>query len=145
MLNRVCSEQILDDPLGMLNRPDIARIGSSNIFEARTLDSLLSSVPQVILAAAAACRQTKYVPGLPCGLATKMSECLYSKECSRGAITCGDQWIFFAYQAPKGDNPAKYARTTMLRIGDNGENLDLILGILDDWVRCLMPLSHQIS
>ena len=57
------------------------------------------------------------------------------KECARGAVTCGDHWIFFAYQAPKGNDYAKYARTEVLDIGKGGEDLDLILGILVDWVR----------
>ena len=59
----------------------------------------------------------------------------YSKECARGAVTCGDHWIFFAYQAPKGSDHAKYARTGVLDIGKDAENIDLILGVLVDWVR----------
>ena len=58
----------------------------------------------------------------------------YSKECARGAVTCGDHWIFFAYQAPKGSDYAKYARTEVLDIGKDAENLDLVLGVLVDWV-----------
>ena len=56
------------------------------------------------------------------------------KECARGAVTSGDRWVFFAYQAPKGNDYAKYARTDVLDIGKDGEDLDLILGILIDWV-----------
>ncbi len=54
-------------------------------------------------------------------------------------MTCGDHWIFFAYQAPEGSH-AKYARTEVLDIGKDAENLDLVLGILVDWVRAQSSL-----
>ncbi|TBU29777.1 hypothetical protein BD309DRAFT_654178 [Dichomitus squalens] len=106
---------VLSDPVGALNRPDLVHTGSSNIYEARTSSELQSGLTQAVMASAASCRETH-------------------KECARGAVTCGDRWIFFAYQAPKGGDYAKYARTEVLDIGKDAENLDLILGILVDWI-----------
>lgn len=66
-----------------------------------------------------------------------LSHLLRRKECARGAVTCGDHWIFFAYQGPKGGDYAKYARTEVLDIGKDAENIELVLGVLVDWVRRL--------
>ncbi|KAM5539983.1 hypothetical protein V8D89_006486 [Ganoderma adspersum] len=106
---------VLSDPVGALNRPDLLHAGSSNIYEARAFSELQPGLTQAVMASAAACRETH-------------------KECARGAVTCGDHWIFFAYQAPKGSDHAKYARTEAIDIGKDAENLDLILGILVDWI-----------
>ncbi|RDX46782.1 hypothetical protein OH76DRAFT_1355485 [Lentinus brumalis] len=106
---------ILSEPVGALNRPDLAHVGSSNIYEARTCSELQSGLMQAVLAAATLCRETQ-------------------KECARGAVTCGDHWIFFSYQGPKGGEYAKYARTEVLDVGKDAENLELILGVLVDWI-----------
>ena len=75
----------------------------------------------------------------------KLSVSPSSKECGRGAVTCGDHWIFFAYQAPKGSDYAKYARTEVLDLGKDAENADLILGILIDWVRSTQFVNLVMS
>ncbi len=51
----------------------------------------------------------------------------------RGAATTGDQWIFFAYK--HGEQGNCYARTGIYQLEKDLSNLDLILGILIDWVR----------
>ncbi|KAI0756420.1 hypothetical protein C8Q80DRAFT_1278262 [Daedaleopsis nitida] len=106
---------VLSEPVGALNRPDLVHAGSSNIYEARTCAELQAGLMQAVLAVATSCHETH-------------------KECARGAVTCGDHWVFFAYQAPKGSDYAKYARTEVLDLGKDAENLDLILGILIDWI-----------
>ena len=121
--------------------------GSNSIFEARTFSELSTGLTQAVLAVANSCRETQCVPSrLPRSIAqgillttlVLLTRQLDRKECARGAVTCGDHWIFFAYQAPKGNDYAKYARTEVLDIGKGGEDLDLILGILVDWVRYIV-------
>ena len=138
---------MLSDPVGALNRPDLVHTGSSNIYEARTSSDLQSGLTQAVMASAASCRETQYVSrSQPWQTSEFTLICGHSKECARGAVTCGDQWIFFAYQAPKGGDYAKYARTEVLDVGKDAENLDLILGVLVDWVRRLQKRSlYSIS
>ncbi|KAH9932090.1 uncharacterized protein BXZ73DRAFT_90022 [Epithele typhae] len=109
------SSLILSEPVGALSRPDLEHAGTSNVFEARAFSELASGLAQAVLAVASACRENQ-------------------KECARGAVTCGDHWIFFAYQAPKGNDYAKYARTEVLSVGRGGEGVELVLGVLIDWV-----------
>lgn len=55
------SGQILTHPIQTLGRPDIKQIGTSNIFEAKNFVEMHQYSSQVVLAAAAMCRQTKHV------------------------------------------------------------------------------------
>lgn len=50
----------------------------------------------------------------------------------RGAATDGEYWIFFAHRA--GENESNYARSRIFHIGADCATLDLILGLLMDWV-----------
>ncbi|TFY73922.1 hypothetical protein EWM64_g10091 [Hericium alpestre] len=101
-----------------ISRPDLAQVGSSIIFEAKDIAMLKDHFPQVIAAMATWCQ-------------------IHKKERARGVITCGDHWLFFAFKTRNDtqNKPARYARSPVLEIGEGEEDLDLILGILVDWVQ----------
>jgi len=109
------AEQILQNPVGMLSRPDLAQMGSSIVLAATTLPEILDGLTQAVLTTASFCEDT-------------------NREYGRGIISCGEHWIFFAYRAPDNDEHGYYACIKMLDLGQNAENLDLILGLLRDWI-----------
>jgi len=49
-------------------------------------------------------------------------------------VTCGDSWIFLAYQAPNGDYAGGYSTSPLIELGKEAEGLELIFGILLDWI-----------
>ncbi|KAI1786993.1 hypothetical protein LXA43DRAFT_896901 [Ganoderma leucocontextum] len=104
---------IIDSPDEVLKPERYRKLGSANIFAAKTLDRLEFGVPQCVLAAASWCHYG-------------------GEEVMRGGVTTGDQWIFFAYK--RGDQGSCYARTEVFRVGEDLSNLDWILGVLIDWV-----------
>jgi len=98
------------------------KVGFSNIFEAKTEANMMASFPQLVAAMATWCRANR-------------------KSCTRGAVTCGEKWIFFAYEAQGESNGSpgdsfggRFARTNTFQIGHGLEDLDLIVGILMDWI-----------
>lgn len=56
------------------------------------------------------------------------------KDFARGVITDGVKWRFIQYRAAKDGKRAAYGETPDVELGDDCENLDLILGLLVDWV-----------
>ncbi|KAM5541324.1 hypothetical protein V8D89_004878 [Ganoderma adspersum] len=106
---------IISAPEEVLKQGWYRKLGSENIFAARTLDRLEAGVPQCVLAAASWCRYGRV-----------------GQEVMRGGVTTGEEWIFFAYK--RGDRGSCYARTEVFHVGEDLENLDWILGVLVDWV-----------
>ncbi|TBU53228.1 hypothetical protein BD310DRAFT_938473, partial [Dichomitus squalens] len=106
--------RILRTPMDALDDATFRKLGSVNIFEAKTFQQLENGVPQCILAMASWCRQSG------------------GEEVMRGAATTGEHWIFFAYK--RGEQASYYARTEVYQINDDLSNLDWILGVIIDWV-----------
>jgi len=77
-----------------------------------------------------------YISALP-----HLFDRVHSKACGRGAVTCGEWWSFFAFETPKENKMGRFGCVERLRIGEDAEDLDLILGILVDWVR----LPHALA
>ncbi|KDQ49265.1 hypothetical protein JAAARDRAFT_212279, partial [Jaapia argillacea MUCL 33604] len=107
------TRQVLDYPQMTLARADIKQIGTSNIFEAKNLLAIKHGVPQAALTAATWCERTKI-------------------GCMRGAITSGEQWLFFTFE--RIDVGGIFRCSTVIDLGEDLGNLAYILGILHDWI-----------
>jgi len=83
------------------------------IFEAKR-NNVRDALPRAIMAAASYCQQ-------------------HGLEAVRGAVTSGEQWLFFVYRMTM-DGGRTVSYTTQFELGSNLEGLLLILGILRDWV-----------
>jgi hypothetical protein len=56
------------------------------------------------------------------------------KPAARAGLTCGRTWKFYVYKAATSDEPARYAVSRLFNLGEDLSNLDLVLGLLIDWV-----------
>ncbi|KAH9978812.1 hypothetical protein BGW80DRAFT_697210 [Lactifluus volemus] len=71
-------------------------------------DNMEQAIPQAALTVASHCKELEYVSVM------------------RGCITSGEQWTFFVYKSPK------FHFSRRLNLGENLENLALVLGLLRD-------------
>jgi len=105
------TDHLLRNPVISLNNPDLTPI-TTNIFETKR-DRVDAAIPQVALAAASHCKQ-------------------HSLPVLRGCITSGEQWVFFIYEAK--EFGGLVSCSSEYSIGQQFQDLPLILGILRDWV-----------
>jgi hypothetical protein len=84
------------------------------------------AIPQAALTVASHCKELEYVH-------FDINQLTYTYihvrlSVMRGCITSGEQWTFFVYKSPK------FHFSRRLNLGENLENLALVLGLLRDLV-----------
>jgi hypothetical protein len=58
----------------------------------------------------------------------------------RGCITSGEKWLFFVFKGPNALGDAlkpggEFHYSDLFELGEDLEDLSLVLGLLGDWVR----------
>ena len=61
----------------------------------------------------------------------------------RGCITNGQEWLFFVYEKKKIGDELSYMAEPV-KLGENYQNLPLILGVLRDWV-CVITFFNPVA
>ncbi|GLB38677.1 hypothetical protein LshimejAT787_0505420 [Lyophyllum shimeji] len=95
---------------------DINATVSCNIYEAKPGGTvLLTALPQAAIAVAIRAQELGH-------------------QTFRGCITTGHEWLFFIYNRHQNGHGGAVSRLPSLRLGDDLENLALILGLLREWI-----------